>query len=113
VNDGRDHRRTARKATDGHAARLPAVGTIVRVERDETRYPPKGTWARYRGRVGRVVTIHREHFPSGRVYVEIGVCWALNDHRHGQADSWFLPTEVVVVGHSPVKARLGVATGQA
>jgi hypothetical protein len=73
------------------------VGDEVRCERAE---PARGTWSSYAGRVGRVAVIHVERFSSGRVYVEIGVCWDMNPDRHGQADSWFLPTELLVVGHS-------------
>jgi len=36
-------------------ARPPRVGDRVRIERDETRYPPRGTWPRFRGRRGTVV----------------------------------------------------------
>jgi len=36
------------------------VGDQVRVERDETRYPSKGTWPRFRGRTGTVVEINRD-----------------------------------------------------
>jgi hypothetical protein len=41
------------------AASPPAdVGDRVRIERDETRYPSKGTWPRFRGRIGTVVEIN-------------------------------------------------------
>jgi hypothetical protein len=73
------------------------VGDVVRCERAE---PPHGTWLHYAGRLGRVALIQRKQFASGRVYVEIGVCWDMNPDRHGQADSWFLPSELVKVGHS-------------
>ncbi len=36
------------------------VGDRVRIERDETRYPSKGTWPRFRGRVGTVVEINAD-----------------------------------------------------
>lgn len=36
----------------------PRAGDRVRIERDETRWPSKGTWPRYRGRVGTVVEIN-------------------------------------------------------
>jgi hypothetical protein len=77
------------------------VGDEVRCERAE---PAAGTWPRYAGRVGRVALIHTERFSSGRVYVEVGVCWDMNPDRHGQADSWFLPSELVVVGHKGSRA---------
>jgi len=30
------------------------IGTKVRIQRDEKKYPPKGTWKRFRGRNGTV-----------------------------------------------------------
>lgn len=36
------------------------VGDRVRIERDETRYPCRGTWPRYRGRIGTVVEVNRD-----------------------------------------------------
>lgn len=38
----------------------PVVGDRVRVERDETRYPSKGTWPQFRGRTGTVVEINED-----------------------------------------------------
>jgi hypothetical protein len=77
------------------------VGEMVRCERAES---ARGTWPRYAGRVGWVAVIRRERFTSGRLYVEVGVSWAPNAERHGQADSWFLLSELVVVGHRPSAA---------
>jgi hypothetical protein len=36
------------------------IGDRVRIERDETLYPSKGTWPTFRGRVGTVVEINRD-----------------------------------------------------
>jgi hypothetical protein len=36
----------------------PRVGDRVRCERDETRYPPRSTWPRFRGRAGTIVEIN-------------------------------------------------------
>jgi hypothetical protein len=33
----------------------------VRIERDEARFPSKGTWPDFRGRVGTVVEINEDH----------------------------------------------------
>ena len=64
------------------------VGDIVRCERDA---PAKGSWSQYAGRVGRVVVVDN--------HGEVGVTWEANAHRgHGQADCWFLPAELVIVG---------------
>jgi hypothetical protein len=35
-----------------------AVGTKVRIERDETLYPSKGTWPQFRGKTGTVVQVN-------------------------------------------------------
>jgi ribosomal protein L21E len=44
------------------------IGDRVRIERDETRYPSKGTWPRFRGKTGTVVEIN-----LGEYGVAIGV----------------------------------------
>jgi hypothetical protein len=36
------------------------VGDRVRVERDETRHPSKGTWPQFRGRIGTVVEVNAD-----------------------------------------------------
>lgn len=48
----------------------PAVGTRVRIQRDETRYPSKGTWPQFRGKVGTVVEINTDKRPH---LTEVGV----------------------------------------
>jgi hypothetical protein len=37
------------------------VGDRVRIERDETLYPSKGTWPNFRGRAGTIVEINGDH----------------------------------------------------
>lgn len=37
-----------------------AVGSRVRIERDETRYPSRGTWPQFRGKTGTVVEINTD-----------------------------------------------------
>lgn len=40
------------------------VGTRVRVERDEAKYPSNGTWPQFRGRIGTIVDInHDRRYP--------------------------------------------------
>jgi hypothetical protein len=36
------------------------VGDRVRIERDETRYPSKGTWPQFRGRTGIIIEINED-----------------------------------------------------
>jgi hypothetical protein len=70
-------------------------GTVIRVgqpvvaERDEVRYPPRGTWERYRGRRGTVVSINARDR-------EVGVNWEQGDRpvEDMRADSWFKPWEL-------------------
>lgn len=38
----------------------PAVGARVRIGRDETRYPSRGTWPQFRGKAGTVVEINHD-----------------------------------------------------
>lgn len=38
----------------------PAVGSRVRIERDEIRHPARGTWPMFRGKTGTVVEINRD-----------------------------------------------------
>jgi hypothetical protein len=63
----------------------PQVGDRVRVERDEVRYPSRGSWPQFRGRAGTVVevTVDRE-----RPYLtEYGVVFgkARTDRGGGQS----------------------------
>lgn len=37
---------------------VPKPGDRIRIERDEERYPSKGTWAQFRGRIGTVVEVN-------------------------------------------------------
>jgi hypothetical protein len=47
------------RAADAPPAAI-AVGTRVRIERDETRYPSRGTWGQFRGKTGTVVEVNRD-----------------------------------------------------
>jgi hypothetical protein len=56
------------------------VGDQVRIERDETRYPPKGTWPQFRGRTGTIVEINLDKRPHLTEYgVAFGKVWARKD----------------------------------
>ena len=76
------------------------VGSRVRIERDETEYPSKGTWPRFRGRTGTVVEINLG---------EYGVCFSSvtprtdgrGRFRYDSLDvAWFQPHEIAAIGHS-------------
>lgn len=77
------------------------IGERVRIERDETRYPSKGTWPRFRGRTGVVV-----EFNLG----EVGVCFTkVTPRSDGRGKfrydttsvAWFQPYEVAHAGRAP------------
>jgi hypothetical protein len=61
------------------------VGAKVVIERDETRYPCKGSWPRFRGREGTVVQINDD---------EHGVSFNKDLSR---PDAWFKAHEINVV----------------
>lgn len=69
------------------------VGDRVRVERDESRWPSKGSWPRYRGKTGTVIVASN--------YGEVGV-----DLNHQQkVTAWFLPHELTVERPAGVPQR--------
>jgi hypothetical protein len=51
-------------------------GTRVRIERDETKYPAKGTWRDFRGKTGRFIVRNGD---------EYGVSFTKDD----AVDAWF------------------------
>jgi len=59
------------------------VGDEVVVERDETEYPSRGSWPRYRGRIGTVVVSEN--------WGEIGVRFTKS---HDESATWFKPYEL-------------------
>jgi hypothetical protein len=75
-----------------------AVGDRVRVERDESRYPARGTWGRYRGKVGTVVSLNRRDDEIG---VILGAPRAVRPDRgrptsaaSDESTIWFRPYEL-------------------
>lgn len=60
----------------------------VRCERDE---PARGTWSRFAGRVGRIVSTHLQTLGDGRTEVELGVKFT---HRGSEPSTWFRPFEL-------------------
>jgi hypothetical protein len=50
----------ARRTECLRKAHFPAVGDRVRIERDETRYPSRGTWPQFRGRTGTVIEVNED-----------------------------------------------------
>lgn len=74
-------------------------GQQVRVERDETRWPSRGSWPRYRGKTGTIVLATRQ-----------GIIVQLDDPADlSEPDSWFLPHELTPAdpqkgSHTPSEA---------
>jgi hypothetical protein len=77
------------------------VGDRVRIERDETRYPPKGTWPQFRDKTGTIVEIN-----LGEYGVSFGKVWPRPDrpgvYRWSDASlTWFQPHELRVMAGAP------------
>jgi hypothetical protein len=74
-----------------HTARLAhtslRVGTSIIVQRDETRYPSKGTWPQFRGKTGAVIEINR----AGRGATEYGIAFG----KVQRVAAWFKAHELV------------------
>lgn len=95
------------------------VGDRVRIERDETKYPSKGTWPQFRGRVGTLVEIN-----LGEYGVVFSKTWSYKGRpgklRHNDIVTWFQPYEITGIGeaattavggtHSAKGYRCGTAT---
>ncbi|AUV61997.1 hypothetical protein KIV63_gp47 [Mycobacterium phage SWU2] len=59
-------------------------GDKVRCERDEAKYPVRGTWRQFRGKRGRFITRNGD---------EYGVSF----DKHDTVDAWFKRHELVVL----------------
>lgn len=77
----------------------PRVGERVRIERDETRYPLRGTWPQFRGRAGTVVAINADR--ERPHLTEYGVVFGATRRRpngslagSGTVTTWFKVHEI-------------------
>jgi hypothetical protein len=61
------------------------AGDTVRVERDETRYPPKGSWRQYSGRTGTVVEVNGHKLPH---LTEYGVAFGWTAPRRDRPEQF-------------------------
>src|SRR5262249_44095493 len=81
---------------DAEIQRAFTVGDRVRIERDETLYPSKGTWPQFRGRIGTVVEVNTDR--KRPHLTEFGVVFgkARTDGRGGQRQivTWFKLHEI-------------------
>ena len=83
------------------------IGDRVRIQRDETRYPSKGTWPQFRGKTGTIVEINLG---------EYGVCFGKVTPRKSRPGSfdwdsadvaWFRDYELSVISRRTPTAALG------
>jgi hypothetical protein len=81
----------------GDRMTAPEVGDRVRIERDETRHPSRGTWAQFRGRTGTIIEINTD---TKRPHLtEYGVVFGATRRRPdgsltGHAVTWFKSEEM-------------------
>ena len=81
--------------------RNPRIGDRVRIERDETVYPSKGTWPQFRGKTGTIVMINRDR--ERPHLTEYGVVFGAvrqrgNGTTTGYAPTWFKRHEMSALG---------------
>ena len=76
------------------------IGDRVSIERDETRYPSKGTWPQFRGRVGTIVETN-----LGEYGVVFGKVRPRADrpgvYSWSGAVTWFQPHELTALARAP------------
>ncbi|CAN5352802.1 hypothetical protein BH11ACT6_BH11ACT6_01750 [soil metagenome] len=76
------------------------LGDRVRIERDETKYPSRGTWPQFRGRVGTLIEINtdRKHPHLTEYGVVFGKVTPRTDGRgkfsHSDVVTWFKHCEL-------------------
>lgn len=76
-------------------------GTRVRIERDETLYPSKGTWPWFRGKTGTVVEIN--HGECGVSFGKVRTPRSNGSIAAGSDTVWFQPWEVrALAAQSPL-----------
>lgn len=83
------------------------IGDRVRIERDETRYPSRGTWPQFRGKVGTVVELNRD---------EYGVCFGKvtpAPPSHRRALNWDAADVAWFRRHELTHIRSGLQDGHA
>jgi hypothetical protein len=81
----------------------PKVGDVVRIERDETRFPSRGSWPQFRGRTGTVVEVNRDR--NNALRTEFGVVFGSVTQRRDRPGApvyandsvvWFMAHELTV-----------------
>jgi hypothetical protein len=102
AHPGRQHRCCAVCTAHLHDP-LP-LGTVVVIERDEDLWPSKGTWRRFVGRRGTIISNTPERLDLGpenpleqrrpKFHLEYGIAWLRKPGPKDSIDHWFLPHEV-------------------
>lgn len=96
-----------------------APGARVRIERDETRWPSRGSWPRFRGRVGTIIEVNEDRCRPERT--EYGVAFGgVSRHSRtgnlqgagGCRPAWFLAHELAPAGE-PLSGPVGDEHGRA
>jgi hypothetical protein len=64
-------------------------GTKVRIGRDETKHPSRGSWPRFRDKTGTIVEVNR----AGRGATEYGIGFG----KSKRSDAWFKGYELAVI----------------
>lgn len=80
-------------------------GDRVRIERDETRFPAKGTWREYRGKIGTVVEVNRSCPTTSEP--EIGVAFGATP----RTEAWFLPHAVKRISTTRAESDADASNG--
>jgi hypothetical protein len=71
------------------------IGDRVRIERDATRYPSKGTWPQYRGKIGTITEINADR--DRPHLTEYGVIFGNPKTLHRSGVTWFKYYELATV----------------
>lgn len=69
----------------------PSVGDLARIERDENRYPPKGSWPRFFGKTGTVIEVNADR--NRPHLTEYGISFT----KRPRTDAWFKLYELTVM----------------
>jgi hypothetical protein len=78
------------------------VGSRVRIERDETRYPSRGSWVQFKGKTGTIVMVNDDEYG-----VAFGKVWPRRDGRPfldfaDAGPTWFKAHELTVTRRGAV-----------
>jgi hypothetical protein len=89
-----------------------AIGDRIRIERDETIYPSRGTWPQFRGRIGTVVSFNRGE--AGVCFEKVRTRTRANGRVTATSDMtvWFQPHEVKLATDKRAQALSATLTDE-